>query len=205
MHPVPDPPPEAEGNLRGLLAARKGHFRLESGHHGDVWLDLDQWFLRPGRLRPFVVQLAARLQPHGIEAVCGPMVGGAFVAQLVASELDVAFCYAERSHPGTAALYPVDYELPNALRAGIRGKNVAVVDDVINAGSAVRGTLADVQACGARPAALGALLVLGSSASDIAAMAGIPLESIATLSSDLWKPAECPLCASGVPLEDAGA
>ena len=188
-----------------MLAARKGHFKLESGHHGDVWLDLDHWFVRPGRLRPFVVQLAARLQPHGIEAVCGPMVGGAFVAQVIASELDVDFYYTERSQPRTAALYPVDYRLPSALRAGIGGKHVAVVDDVINAGSAVRGTLADLQACGARPAALGALVMLGSSASDMAAVAGIPVECIATLSSGLWTPDECPLCARGVPLEDAGA
>ena len=205
MHPLPDPAPEGEGYLPGLLAARKGHFKLESGHHGDVWLDLDQWFLRPGRLRSFVAQLAARLQPHGIEAVCGPMVGGALVAQLIASELEVEFYYAERSQPRTAGLSAVDYQLPHALRAGIRGKNVAVVDDAINAGSAVRGTLADLTACGARPAALGALLVLGSSASGMAAAAGIPVESIATVSSGLWTPAECPLCGSGIPLEDTEA
>jgi orotate phosphoribosyltransferase len=201
----PNPPPEGEGNLPGLLAARKGHFKLESGHHGDLWLDLHRLFLRPGRIRPFVAELARRLKPHGIEAVCGPMFGGAFVAQLIASELDVDFYYTERLQPGTAALYPVDYRLPSTLRAGIRGMNLAVVDDVVNAGSAVRATLADLQACGARPAALGALLLLGSSASDMAAVAGIPLESIATISSGLWTPAECPLCVCGVPLEDAGA
>ncbi len=25
----------------GLVGARTGHFRFESGHHGDTWLDLD--------------------------------------------------------------------------------------------------------------------------------------------------------------------
>ena len=30
-----------------LLAARQGHFLLESGHHGDLWLDLEQLCLRP--------------------------------------------------------------------------------------------------------------------------------------------------------------
>jgi hypothetical protein len=33
-------------------------------------------------------------------------------------------------------------------------------------------------------------------------LAGIPLESIATLPWGLWTPAECPLCVSGVPFED---
>ena len=33
--------------LLALLPRRQGHFRLESGHHGDLWLDLDPLFLRP--------------------------------------------------------------------------------------------------------------------------------------------------------------
>ena len=37
--------------LLSLIAARQGHFRLESGHHGSLWLDLDPLFVRPGRLR----------------------------------------------------------------------------------------------------------------------------------------------------------
>jgi orotate phosphoribosyltransferase len=185
-----------------LLAARKGHFQLESGHHSDRWLDLDLLLVHPRRLRPVAVELAGRLQPHGIEAVCGPLVGGALVAQLIASELDVDFLYTERSPGGSAALYPVGYRLPRALRAGIGGKRVAVVDDAISAGSAVLGTLADLRACGAHPAAIGALLILGSLAPGMAATSGIPLESIATIPWGLWTPAECPLCASGVPFED---
>jgi orotate phosphoribosyltransferase len=35
-----------------LLAARQGHFKLESGHHGDLWLDLDQLLGQPARLQP---------------------------------------------------------------------------------------------------------------------------------------------------------
>ncbi len=71
-----------------------------------------------------------------------------------------------------------------------------------NAGSAVRGTFADLKACGAEPVAIGALLVLGSPASSFAADMNIVLESIASLPNALWEPSECPLCASGVPLEE---
>src|SRR5262245_51691875 len=84
-----------QADLLRLLAARAGHFRLESGHHGDLWLDLDTLFLRPRSLRPFAVELAARLSQHDVDAVCGPLVGGAFLAQIVAAELDVNFYYAE--------------------------------------------------------------------------------------------------------------
>lgn len=185
-----------------LLAARKGHFRFESGHHGNLWLELAPLYLRPGRLRPFVEELARRLAAHGIEAVCGPLVEGAFLAQMVAQELDVEFYFAEQFvRPRSDSLYPVGYHIPNALRSGVSGKTTAVVDDVINAGSAVRGAIADLQACGARPVAIGALLVLGLSASTFAESQGVPLENLAYLPNVLWEPSVCPLCASGAPLE----
>ncbi len=47
--------------LLNLLAARKGHFKLESGHHGNLWLDLDLLFLRPSHVQRFALELANRL------------------------------------------------------------------------------------------------------------------------------------------------
>jgi orotate phosphoribosyltransferase len=188
--------------LIGLLSARKGHFKLESGHHGELWLDLDSLFLRPGRVGPFAAELARLLSSHQIEAVCGPLLGGALLAEMIAAELDVEFYYSERStQPRGNALYAVKYQIPIALRAKVSGRRVAVVDDVINAGSAVRATLADLLGCGARPMAIGALLVLGSPASTLAVDNGIPLERIASLPNVVWEPARCPLCAARTPLE----
>ncbi len=189
--------------LLSLIAARNGHFRLESGHHGTLWLDLDPLFVRPGHLRRFVAGLAGQLAKYGVEAVCGPLTGGAFLAQSVAAALAVEFYYTERAAPPQRdALYAVTYRLPDGLREMVRGKVVAVVDDVINAGSAVRGTIGELRACGARPVAAGALLVLGSAAASWCAGQNLPLETIARLPNEIWAPAECPLCAAGVPLED---
>jgi orotate phosphoribosyltransferase len=202
-----------------LLAARQGHFRLESGHHGDLWLDLELLCLHPEPVRRLASELAKRLARYECAAVCGPLVEGAFVGLMVASELDVEFCYAERlasrqpsSRPDTQssarsdaqpdALFQVEYRVPPALRARLRGKRVAIVNDVINAGSAVRGTFHDLIACGAQPIAIGALLVLGDSAFRFANKNQIALESLATLPNAVWTPAECPLCATGVPLEN---
>lgn len=188
-------------NLTDLLAARRGHFMLESGHHGDLWLDLDALFVRPRLVAEFAIELAQRLSRHGIDSVCGPVVGGALVAQTVAADLDAALYWSE---PGarTDGLYGVEYRIPNAVRARIRGRAVAIVDDVINAGSATRATFADLEACGARPVAIGALLILGEAAERFAAERGVALERVAALPNTLWTPAECPLCATGEPLED---
>ena len=189
-----------------MLSARKGHFRLESGHHGDLWLDLDRLFLRPRSVRPFAIALANKLARYNIAAVCGPLVGGALVAQMVAAEMDVEFYSTERfvlSQPDD--LFPLEYRLPLGLRKIIHGKAFAVVDDVIYAGSAVRETLTELRAYEARPVVIGALLVLGASAPGFFADQKLPLESIAHLPSGLWSPSECPLCASRMPLEDLGS
>ena len=189
-----------------LLSVRKGHFRMESGHHGDLWLDLDLLFLRPRQLRHFVRELSGRLSAYDIDAVCGPLTGGAFLAQAIASELDVAFCYSQRfADPSRDVPYGVDYRLPDALRAEVRDRDVAIVDDVVNAGSAVRATIRDLRRCGANPVVVGSLLALGDSARTSIADLAITFETVARLASNLWTPSECPLCRSGVPLGATGA
>jgi orotate phosphoribosyltransferase len=76
---------------------------------------------------------------------------------------------------------------------------------VINAGSAVKGTLADLQDCGATVAAVASLLVRGTAAADFASANKVPLLSLATLEeNNLWAAAECPLCTAGVGLSDPG-
>jgi len=66
-----------EAELLDLLSARQGHFRLESGHHGNLWLYFDSLFLEPKRLLPFARELARCLSTYHVEAVVGPKVGGA--------------------------------------------------------------------------------------------------------------------------------
>ena len=190
-------------DILNLLVTRQGHFSLESGHHGSLWLDLERLFLRPKAIQPFTKELAHKLSRYNIAAVCGPLIGGGFLAQTIASELGVEFYYTERFMlPQPDDLYSVKYRLPDGLRRLVHGKDVAIIDDVINAGSAMRGTYEAMQSCGANPVAIGALLVLGLSASSFCSNQKIPLEYIACLPNDIWLPSECPLCASRIPLED---
>src|SRR5712692_10573518 len=179
------------------MACRSGHFRFESGHHGDRWLEPDLLH-RPTLLRPFAAELANRLERHRFEVVCGPLTGGAFLAQMVAEECDVAFAFSERfAPPPSDALYQVRYRVPDALRDGLRGASVAIVNDVTNAGSAVRGTYEDLVACGARPVALGTLVAFGEWSTRFANEHGLALEALERLGNNLWPPQQCPLCAAG--------
>ena len=192
---------DARKTIGELVSACRGHFVFESGHHGDLWLDLELLCLRPGVVRPFAAELAKRLSTRNVDTVCGPLVEGAFVALLVAEELGVEFVYAERiEHPERGGLFPVEYRLPAVLREKVRGKRVAIVNDVINAGSAVQGAAADLKACGAELAGIACLMTLGDAAAEIAAQYGVPLYTLATQEIGLWTPEECPLCRTGVPL-----
>lgn len=192
-----------QDDLLGLVSARTGHFALESGHHGGMWMDLDPLFVVPSRIRPFVAVLADKLSKHNAEVVCGPLLGGAFLAQAIATLLNIEFYYAERFVPAVRdKLYPIEYRIPPGVGKLLQGKSVAVVDDAVSAGSAVRGTIATLEKYGAKPVAIGALLVLGDSATHFCAERGLGLESIAQLPYQVWLPAQCPLCVSGIPLED---
>ena len=190
-----------EAALLDLLRIRRGHFQFESGHHGNLWLDLDSLFLRPRPLLPFTEELARRPSSYRIEAVVGPLVGGALVAQMIAAEIGTSFAFAER----TVDAKVVRYRIPDAFRHGLAGKRVAIVDDAINAGSATRATYAELMSYGAHPLAIGSLLQLGTAALPFFAEKGLPVERIAALPNDLWEPAHCPLCAAGQPVNNPPA
>ena len=81
------------------------------------------------------------------------------------------------------------------------GERMAIVDDVINAGSAVRGTLAELQTLGARIVVIGSLLVLGDVGQNYFTEGSIPIRSISHLPSEIWRPEDCPLCASKIPFD----
>lgn len=192
-------PAEIEQSVLDAVSASRGHFRYESGHHGDLWLDLDGLFVEARRARSWAAALAEQALACRPEFVCGPLTGGAFVAQTLAAEIGVSFVFAERH---VAAAGPVRYHIPGSLRGRLSGRRVLLVDDAVNAGLAWRSTLADLLECGGQLAGLAALLTLGQAASQIAGQHGVPLFALASLERGLWTPEECPLCRAGLPLSN---
>jgi len=185
-----------DADLSQLARPRRGHFDLGTGFHGDLWLDLGALFLWPARLRPAAGQLAGHLRQYRPAAVCGPLSGGAFLAQAVAEILGAAFlpAYAEPGHPAR-------YHLPGSVRGQITGWRVAVVDDAVNAGTAVRASCQELRTAGAAPIAVAALLALGEAGTVITGTLGLPFHAAAALPSQVWPAAACPRCEAGAPLE----
>jgi orotate phosphoribosyltransferase len=176
-----------------LARPRPGHFDLGTGYHGDLWLDLDALLLRPARLRPYVRWLGERLGDHSVDAVCGPLEGGAFLAYAVADLLGAAFLAGYRA-PGEGA----GYRLP-PVDGGIGGWRVAVIDDAVNAGTAVAACLAEARDRGAVPVAVAALLALGPARETVPATVHVPFYAAGTIPSQAWPGDQCPLCADAIP------
>jgi orotate phosphoribosyltransferase len=116
--------------------------------------------------------------------------------------LDTEFYFTEPSI-GTdrGVLFPVKYRLPSPLRPLIAGKRVAIINDVINAGSAVRGAYEDLKELGAEVVVVGTLAILGDAALGYFNVQNVPVKWLAQLPNNLWLPAECPLCNAGKPLD----
>ncbi len=185
-----------------FLPAREGHFLLESGYHTDLWLTLDAIFVDQVAIAPLVDALAAKLRPHEPSAICGSLLGGAFLAQALAHALGVRFYFSEpvpASSP--SGLLTAEYRLPAELARRIRGERLAVVDDVISAGSSARATVAAVAKAGGSIAVVASLMILGDDGAAHFAAEGIPMESLGRRAFNLWRPADCPLCGAGRRLE----
>ena len=189
-------------DLLAHLPFRNGHFVLESGYHTDIWITLDALFLEPRRVAPAVQVLAPMLAAHEVTAICGPLLGGAFLAHAVATALGARFYYTELDQRSdNAALFGTRYRLPPALARTAGAERFAVVDDVISAGSSVRATVAAIEAAGGSTVVVGALMVLGAAGRDHFAQAQLPVRALGERDFNLWNPLDCPLCQAGVVLQ----
>jgi len=181
-----------------LAQPTSGHFDLGTGYHGDVWLDLDALFLQPALLRQPARWMAQRLREHAVDAVCGPLEGGAFLAYAVSDLLAAVFLPGYRT-PGETAGYHL-----GPVPGGIAGWRVGIVDDAVNAGTAVIACAAAIRAHEAVPVAVASLLALGDASTVIPDQLGVPFYPTATLSSHTWPAAECPLCTESIPFTTPG-
>jgi orotate phosphoribosyltransferase len=116
---------------------------------------------------------------------------------MIAGMLGAAFLPA---YPGPSQP-PGAYRLAPALRDRIDGWRVAVVDDAINAGTAVRASCQELRDAGAAPVAVAALLALGRASTVVTGTLGLPFHAATTMPSQVWPAGDCPLCQSGTPLD----
>lgn len=176
-------------------AVLRGHFELSSGRHSDLFVQKFRVLEQPRLAQRFGESLA-ELFDKKFDVVAAPAVGAVVLGFATALAADSRSVFAER----------VDGRM--ALRRGFeigRLERVLVVEDVVTTGGSAREVVELVKEAGGEVVGVGALLDRVDPSRNDAEALGAPLRSLVQLEVDSWEPAECPLCASGEPLQDPGS
>jgi orotate phosphoribosyltransferase len=165
----------------GLL---RGHFKLTSGLHSDVYLQSALVLQHPEDAAVLGEGLAAPFRAAGVHTVLAPAVGGILVAHEVARALGVRALFTEREN-GTMR-----------LRRGFTlgaGERCLVVEDVITTGGSTREVMRCVEEHG------GVVVGVGSLIDRSGGTAAFPVKrvALATLTATTYPPESCPLCQAG--------
>lgn len=145
----------AELMKRGIVL-RGDHFRYTSGKHGDDYIDKNALLAHSALAGALVQELVGRRldderAPHP-QVVVGPAMSGAILAHLVAHEFSRVADWL-RLEPAYAAFVEKD-EKSGLFRLGrnydkvVRGRNVLIVEDVINTGGTALATAHSVMMAG---------------------------------------------------------
>ena len=179
-----------------------GHFDYGNGYHGRVYVNPHQLFRHPSTIWRFAQDLLDLLPAELVqrtEVVAGPVTGGALLAHTLAGLLD-----SRRSLTHPPCLFaPFNYDpaggfrLRDFYRRAITGKRVLLADDVRNTGETFGRCAALVREAGGTPVATLEIYDRMEAIVDV----GVPNVALVEYKApENFKAAECPLCASGVPI-----
>ncbi|MGA9047551.1 MAG: orotate phosphoribosyltransferase [Dehalococcoidia bacterium] len=169
----------------------EGHFLLTSGLHSPVYWEKFKVLQYPEYTSQLCGLIAKHYKKERIEVVAGPTLGGVILAFETARQLKVRCAFAEKE--GTTRVF----------RRGLaieKGQRVLVVDDILTTGGSVIEVINAVKASGGFIVGIGILVDRSDQKIDL----GFPLFSCLKSVTQTYKPAECPLCTSGLPLVRLG-
>ena len=178
--------------FRRAGALLEGHFRLTSGLHSNGYLQSALVLQHPADAGALGAALASRVASWRPDVVLSPALGGVIIGHEVARALTVRALFAERADGNLT------------LRRGFalkRGERVLIVEDVVTTGGSTRETIDVATSSGAQVVGATALIDRSGGAASL----GVPFEALARLALPTYEPANCPLCAQGLPVVKPGS
>ena len=198
-----------EAIFRRVGALREGHVQLESGRHGDAYLDEVAVLSDPAATSELVAFWAARHRDAegnaGADLVAGAAIGGVVLAFELGRQLRTRTIFAEGARAA-------DARTRTAFRPARRiepGQRVLLVDATLTSTGSLPALLPAFEATGADIVECDVLVDLsGGMATLTSASSGrsYPLRSLWTLDLPTYEPgaATCPRCAAGEGLQVPG-
>lgn len=182
--------------FRDSGALLEGHFQLTSGLHSDRYFQCARVLQYPHYTGLLCEELAQRFRPAGIEVVVAPALGGIVVGQEVGRQLRARTLFAERK------------EGVMQLRRGFQitpGENVLVCEDVVTTGGSVSEVISLVRHGGGKVAGVAFIVDRSGGKVQFAMDPGGVQFSLMAMDVVAYPPAECPLCARGLPVVKPGS
>jgi orotate phosphoribosyltransferase len=180
--------------LESRGAVLRGHFRLSSGRHSDVFVQKFRVFEDPLLTRTLGEQMAQMYEVEPFDTVASPAVGAIVLGYSVALASAARMIFSEREDDRMA------------FRRGFGlepGERVLVVEDVVTTGGSAREVVDLVRSAGAEP--VGVAVLLDRSDPGNPPDLGVPLRSLVRLDVASFTEEECPQCAEELALEDPGS
>ena len=178
--------------FRGSGALLDGHFRLTSGLHSPRYLQCALVVSQPPSAAALAGALATQVAALGATVVLSPALGGIVIGHEMGRALGVRAIFAERQ----------DGRL--TLRRGFSlgpSDRVLVVEDVVTTGGSTRETMEVARAAGAT--VVGAASIVDRSGGHTSL--GVPYHALLPMAVPTYDPADCPLCARGLPVIKPGS
>lgn len=174
------------------------HFVYTAKGHGKAYVNKDDTYTDPEQLSILCKEVAFKNRNLGVQAVAGPTVGGALVANRVAEWLrhftgeKVMAVFADPDGDGRV--------LKRGYPRRVNGKRVLVVEDVVNTGKSAAATVKAVQVAGGNVVACHALCNRSKDKKAAAELIGVPTRALLEVDMDNFSAEECPYCKEGRPI-----
>jgi orotate phosphoribosyltransferase len=178
--------------LRQTGALLQGHFRLSSGLHSASYVQCALLLEHPRNAVAIGEELASRVRSMSASKIVAPALGGVIIGYTVAQALDLPFIFTERKGGEMT------------LRRGFHveaGEPLVIVEDVVTTGKSTRETADVLARRGGRVVGFASILNRSGRQNPFDA----PYVSLLSLELEAHEEAQCPLCASGIPLDAPGS
>ncbi|UCH64697.1 MAG: orotate phosphoribosyltransferase [Ignavibacterium sp.] len=173
-------------------ALLRGHFRLTSGRHSDVYFQCAKVLQYPNYNEQLCSIIAGKFKVVDFDTVISPAIGGLVVGQEVARQLNKKFIFAEREN----------FDL--MLRRGFsikEGERLLICEDVVTTGGSVLEVMEIVKSNSADVAGVGFIVDRSNGKVNF----GYPQVSTIKLDVKSYMPEDCPYCEQGLELVKPGS
>jgi orotate phosphoribosyltransferase len=175
-------------------AIQKGHFKLTSGVHSDIYIQCAQVMQYPEFMNNLCSELGKKFRGDDVDVIVGPAVGAIIMAHVMARVLG----------PWVRAIFTERENGKMTLRRSFKikkGEKVLVVEDVTTTGSSVKEVIDIVKERQGKVVGVGALIDRSGGKIDF----GVNTQSLLTLDIKTYLPEVCPLCKKGIPAVKPGS